>query len=149
MRSTPPHTGDANQPAHPLGIPHVWSSDIRLLATILVLTLLFLALAAEGHARGPAREQAAWQFRYRVWLPANWRSVAQCETGLNWHHHNSSYVSAFGIQRGHLGGQYDDDARRAGMPPWNDARPPTPWQQYRTALSHYRRFGDGWGCAGP
>lgn len=89
------------------------------------------------------------QHNWQAWLPGNWVAVARCETGINWSHANSSYVSAFGIQRGNRGGQYDDDARKVGMPPWNDARPPTPWQQYQTALSHYRSFGDGWGCPGP
>lgn len=93
------------------------------------------------------------QWNWQAWLPRNWYLVGSCETGgggdPNWFHHNRSYVSAFGIQRGAAGGQYDNDAAKVGMPPWNDRRPPSPWQQYQTALSHYRSFGDGWGCPGP
>jgi hypothetical protein len=95
----------------------------------------------------------AREWNWAAWLPRNWYLVGSCETGYggppNWFHGNSSYVSAFGIQRGSAGGQYDNDAAKVGMPPWNDAHPPSPWAQYQTALSHYRSFGDGWGCPGP
>lgn len=98
-----------------------------------------------------AQRELERQWNWQAWLPANWAAVARCETGINWAHSNSAYVSAFGIQRGGLGGQYDDDARKVGMPPWSDdpRRRPTPWQQWQTALSHYRSFGDGWECPGP
>lgn len=120
---------------------------------IIVATIGLLLLAPVAQSRVPAHKQS-WQYKWEVWLPDNWQRVGACETGDgkrpgNWHHHNSSYVSAFGIQRGSRPGQYDHDARLVGMPPWNDARPPTPWQQYRTALSHYHQYGDGWGCPGP
>lgn len=99
----------------------------------------------------------AYEWNWRLWLPRNWQLLGACETGYgripgNWFHHNSDYVSAFGIQRddGPRGrGDYNDDARRAGMPLWNDEHPPTPWQQWQTALSHQRAFGDGWDCPGP
>ncbi len=97
--------------------------------------------------------ERARQWNWQAWLPRNWYLVGSCETGYggdpNWFHANSSYVSAFGIQRGNFRGAYDDDARKVGMPPWNDKHPPSPWAQYQTALSHYRSFGDGWGCPGP
>jgi hypothetical protein len=118
-----------------------------------VLTLTFvLALfvfAAAANARVPAHQQA-WQYRWSVWLPENWQKLGACETGYgrrpgNWKHANSSYVSAFGISRR----EYDRDAAYMGAPPWNDANPPTPWHQYRAAVGHLRRFGDGWGCPGP
>jgi hypothetical protein len=96
-----------------------------------------------------ARLEVCRQWNWQAWLPANWVAVARCETGINWRHGNRSYVSAFGIQRGSFNGAYDSDARKVGMPPWNDRNPPTPWAQYQTALSHYRSFGDGWGCPGP
>lgn len=119
----------------------------------IALTILLLAATTGTAARIPAHKQQ-WQHRWQVWLPANWQQLGACETGYgkrpgNWRHANSSYVSAFGIQRGSFPGGYDHDARMAGMPPWNDRRPPTPWQQYRTALMHYRLYGDGWGCPGP
>lgn len=110
---------------------------------ILLVIFLFVPLAQAAQP---------WQYRWQVWLPAKWQRVGVCETGLNWSHHNSGYVSAFGIQRTHWwpapSGTYDADARSAGMPRWNDARPPSPWQQYRTALAHYRLHGgfSGWGC---
>lgn len=103
-----------------------------------------------------AQRELERQWNWQQWLPRNWQLLGACETGYgqvpgNWAHSNSSYVSAFGIQRGNRGGQYDDDARKAGMPPWSDnpRKRPTPWQQYQTALSHYRSFGDGWECPGP
>lgn len=117
----------------------------------LTLVALFAAtmLVGEAEAKKPAHQQR-WQYQYQEWLPSVWHRLAQCETGVNWEHANSQYVSAFGIQRGSHNGAYDSDARYARMPPWNDLRPPTPWQQYRTALAHYRRFGgfSGWGCRG-
>ena len=94
--------------------------------------------------RAQLREQAR-QWDWQAWLPANWQAVARCETHYNWRHANGRFVSAFGISRR----EYDADAAYMGAPPWNDARPPTPWQQYQAALGHYRRFGDGWGCPGP
>ncbi len=115
----------------------------------LTLALIALLFATAVSAAVPAHKQA-WQYRWQVWLPDNWARLGACETGYgrkpgNWHHHNSSYVSAFGISRR----EYDRDARYMGVAPWNDANPPTPWQQYRAAVGHYRRFGDGWGCPGP
>jgi hypothetical protein len=88
------------------------------------------------------------QWNWQAWLPDKWRRIGVCETGLNWLHSNSSYVSSFGIQRGAYDGAYDHDARRVGMPPWDDKRPPTPWQQWRTAVSHFDHHGgfSGWGC---
>lgn len=119
----------------------------RILALSCITALLLPALALAQH--GPS-----WQYKWWVWLPSNWQALGACETGYgkrpgNWKHANSRYVSAFGIQRGSFAGAYDHDAKMAGMPPWNDAHPPTPWQQYRTALMHYRLYGDGWGCSGP
>lgn len=119
----------------------------------LILTILFTHSVVARAGKTPASKQA-WQYKWWVWMPANWQALGACETGYgkrpgNFNHHNSSYVSAFGIQRGAFNGAYDSDARKVGMPPWNDAHPPTPWQQYQTALSHYRSFGDGWGCPGP
>lgn len=112
------------------------------------LMVLIVAMTLAS-AAGASHSQQSWQYRWKVWLPANWKAVAQCETGTNFRHSNSSYVSAFGIQRGAFRGAYDSDAKRVGAPKWSDSHPPTPWQQYRTALSHYREFGDGWGCPGP
>ena len=120
--------------------------------TAYAVICLALVLTATAAGRTPAWQQS-WQYKWQVWLPDKWQRIGACETGYgkrpgNWHHQNSGYVSAFGIQRGHKDGQYDDDARRVFMPPWNDRRNPTPWQQYRTALSHYARHGgfSGWGC---
>lgn len=102
-----------------------------------------------GICQAALREQAR-QWNWSAWLPDKWRRVGQCETGLNWLHANSSYVSAFGIQAGSHNGAYDSDAAKVGMPPWTDAqgRHPSPWQQYQTAVSHYNQFGgfSGWGC---
>ena len=92
------------------------------------------------------------QWNWQAFLPAKWYRLGSCETGYgrdpNWFHANSRYVSAFGIQRGSYPGAYDHDAARVGMPPWNDTSPPTPWQQYKTALSHHDNYGgfSGWGC---
>jgi hypothetical protein len=92
-----------------------------------------------------ALHEQARQWNWQAFLPANWRNVARCETGIDWTFANGVYVSAFGISRR----EYDRDAAYMDAPPWNDARPPSPWNQYQAALGHYRRFGDGWGCPGP
>lgn len=90
-----------------------------------------------------------YQYDWRSWLPRNWYEVGSCETGYggdpNWSHANRSFVSAFGITRAN----YAIDARAAGTPQWDDTQPPTPREQYETALAHYRMHGDGWGCPGP
>ena len=86
------------------------------------------------------------EWNWRAWLPDKWRRVGICETGLNWRHANGRYVSAFGISRV----EYDRDAAYMGARPWNDAYPPSPWNQYQAAVGHYKRFGgfSGWGCRG-
>lgn len=97
----------------------------------------------------------AFEWNWQAWLPRNWYLVGSCESGYggdpNWFHSNRSYVSAFGIQRGAFNGAYDSDAHKVGMPGWDEVPGgrPSPWQQYKTALSHYHSFGDGWGCPGP
>ena len=97
----------------------------------------------------------AYEWNWQRWLPHNWYSLGSCESGYggppNWFHSNGSYVSAFGIQRGAFNGAYDSDAHKVGMPGWDEVPGgrPSPWQQYKTALSHYHSFGDGWGCPGP
>lgn len=100
-------------------------------------------------ARKALKKWVDYQYDWRSWLPRNWYLVGSCETGYggapNFNHANSSFVSAFGISRS----IYDRDAAYAGGPPWNDASPPTPRQQYEAALAHYAQFGDGWGCPGP
>lgn len=63
-----------------------------------------------------------------------------CETHMNWRHHTTDYVSAFGIYRGS----------------WSQFRPPsvprdperaTPKQQFAVAMAIYRRYRfTGWGC---
>lgn len=110
-----------------------------------MLMLLGLAMSAGGSVR------PAWQYQWRTWLPDKWRRLASCETHLRWDWHSRGrydYVSAFGIEAGN----YAADARYAGEPQWSDdpGRRPTPWEQYRTALAHYRlHYGfDGWGCKG-
>ena len=97
-----------------------------------------------------ARLEYKRQWNWRAWLPENWYRLGVCESGQdppNWAHDSGTYVSAFGIYRP----GYRDDARRSRTPDWR--RPwrgvPTPWQQWQAALSHYRTWGDGWGCPGP
>jgi hypothetical protein len=94
-----------------------------------------------------ARLEQCRQWNWKSWLPANWRALAVCETGLNWRHYNGGYRSAFGISTR----EYDRDASYKGVRPWfvKGKPPPTPWEQYQAALGHYERFGDGWGCPGP
>lgn len=90
-----------------------------------------------------------YEYDWRAWLPRNWYLVGSCETGYggdpNFRHSNSGFVSAFGITRHN----YSVDAREAGTPQWDDRHPPTPREQYETALAHYHMHGDGWGCPGP
>jgi hypothetical protein len=116
-----------------------------MLTLTVIITIFAACLSIEAAARIPAHKQK-WQYRYQVWLPAKWYRIARCETGVNWHHSNSQYISAFGISRQ----AYDEDARAMNAPPWNDARHPTPWNQYRAALGHYKLHGGfaGWGCRG-
>lgn len=119
-----------------------------------IATALILAANAAAHHyphHVPGKGNQSWQWKWWVWLPDKWQRIGACETGYgkrpgNWNHANTQYVSAFGIYRP----QYDKDAASMGAPPWNDARPPSPWHQYRAALGHYRMFGgfSGWGCRG-
>jgi hypothetical protein len=84
-----------------------------------------------------------FNYAWRSWLPANWYGVARCETGVNWEHSNGSFTSAFGISWR----EYDRDAAYMGAPAWRVRH--TPRDQFRAALGHYARFGDGWSCPGP
>lgn len=92
------------------------------------------------------RLEACRQQNWKAWLPAKWYRVARCETGPNWHHANSSYVSAFGISVR----EYDRDAAYMGVRPWyvRGKGNPSPWEQWQAAVGHYKRFGgfSGWGC---
>ncbi len=101
-------------------------------------------------ARRALQAWVAYQFRWEQWLPDNWARLGACETGYgrrpgNWRHSNRSFVSAFGITRVN----YSRDAAAAGTPQWDDRHPPTPREQYLTALAHYHMHGDGWTCPGP
>lgn len=92
------------------------------------------------------RAQTFWndyQYNWEEWLPWNWKNVASCETHFNWEHSNRSFVSAFGISWR----EYNADAAYMGAPPWHVRH--TPRDQYKAALGHYARFGDGWSCPGP
>lgn len=109
-------------------------------------------------ARAARRALAVWtreQYAWQDWLPANWQALGACETGYgrrpgNWHHDSGQYVSAFGIERHN----YALDAHRIGNLSWDETirargTVPTPREQYDAAVSHYRTYGDGWGCPGP
>lgn len=109
-------------------------------------------------AHKAARELARWKrdnYQWWRWLPANWAALGACETGYgrrpgNWSHDSGQYVSAFGIARVN----YALDAHRIGNLSWDETiarlgRLPTPREQLDAALSHYRTYGDGWGCPGP
>jgi hypothetical protein len=116
-------------------------ADARYLATV--------ARSRSFTAR-QATETWLYEFAWWTWLPANWQALGACETGSgvrpgNWRHSNARFVSAFGISRV----EYDRDAAVFGGPPWSDAHPPTPHDQYDAARGHLARFGDGWGCPGP
>lgn len=107
--------------------------------------------AAEWRDRADTARQAllAWRsyhFDWQAWLPPKWYRVARCETHVNWHHDSGTYVSAFGIYRP----AYADDARRAGVPGWDEPGQRTPREQFEAALAHYRAHGgfSGWGCRG-
>jgi hypothetical protein len=113
----------------------------------------YLARVWREKAHAARLEFERW-FRYhyawREWLPARWKRLIQCETFSNFRWDSGRYVSAFGIYRA----AYADDARHVGLLSWDETlrrlhRYPTPREQYRTALSHYRLHGgfDGWGCA--
>lgn len=101
--------------------------------TAIALTVIsLLVLAANGDS---------WSGKPRPrWLPRIWWSIGMCETGLDWHFANSSYVTAFGIYR----------------PAWASFRSShepavpeqaTPQQQLAVARAIWRRYGfSGWGC---
>ena len=99
------------------------------------------------HHQRLARLEYDYQYNWRSWLPANWRRLGTCETGYggdpNFEHSNSKFTSAFGISWA----EYNADAAYMGAPPWNVRH--TPRDQYKAALGHYARFGDGWSCPGP
>lgn len=129
----------------------------RLAATIAALAVLLPLLAARADAhvamsktkRQPplvTAEKPAWQWRYRVWMPAVWQRIAWCESGIrppadpNWRHDSGTYTGAFGF---HIGSW--QQFRYAGYPARGSLA--TPWQQYRVALRIHARFGfTGWGC---
>lgn len=98
-------------------------------------------------ARTTLAKWIAYQYDWRSWLPRNWYLVGSCESGYggdpNWEHTNSRFTSAFGISWA----EYNADAAYMGAPPWNVRH--TPRDQYKAALGHYARFGDGWDCPGP
>ena len=53
----------------------------KTIATAAVLIAATLAPAANA--------SSDWQWRYRVWMPAVWQRLAQCESGSNppnWRH---------------------------------------------------------------
>ncbi len=82
------------------------------------------------------------QWNWQAWLPDKWRRIGQCETQLNWFHHNSGYQGAFGFAT-----QSWDAFKLPGYP--EDANQASPWQQYQVALAIYNRYGlSGWGCRG-
>jgi hypothetical protein len=100
--------------------------------------------------RDTARSHAGvvrYHYDWRTWLPDNWRQLGVCETGWggdpNFEHSNSRFTSAFGISWA----EYNADAAYMGAPPWHVRH--TPRDQYKAALGHYARFGDGWTCPGP
>jgi len=96
----------------------------------------------------------AYHYDWREWLPAKWQRIGACETGYgrrpgNWRWDSGTYVSAFGIHRD----AYRNDAHRVGQLSWDETlrklkRYPTPREQFKAALSHYREHGgfSGWGC---
>lgn len=85
-------------------------------------------------------ERRKYEWNWQAWLPDKWQRIGQCETGLNWRHHNSSYQGAFGFATSSW-----DAFKLPGYPA--DADQASPWQQYQVALAIYRRYGlSGWGC---
>ena len=118
--------------------------------TCLVITILLL-LASTAAAAKPRvwtssayRHSQAWQWRYRVWMPAHWIRLAECESGArppNWKHNSGTYQGAFGFYYG----SWDRFKPVSWWP--RDAHLASPWQQYRTALRIHARYGfSGWGC---
>lgn len=109
----------------------------------------YLARLWKQRAAEQRRTTEKWQrwrwyhYAWRDWLPANWVALARCETSLNFEHSNSSFTSAFGISWA----VYNSNARYMGAPPWHVRH--TPRDQYKAALGHLARFGDGWTCPGP
>lgn len=113
---------------------------------MLTLTVIGLLVATPAFARIPAHQQA-WQWRYRVWMPAIYQRIAWCESGSRppadpvWRHHGGDYEGAFGFWYGSwLLFRYPGYPRHA-----YDA---TPWQQFRVAKLIHDRYGfsSPWGC---
>lgn len=101
-----------------------------------------------GQARQKLQEWTAYQLDWPKWLPAGWRGIARCETGLNWHHSNSSFQGAFGFAVSSWDNFVGSADPKAGPYP-SEAYLATPRQQYEVALAIYRRYGlSGWGCRG-
>ena len=104
------------------------------------------------------RYEAWWEYHWhwQAWLPDKWARLGACETGYgrwpgDWTWDSGQYVSAFGIYRP----GYADDAHRIGALSWDETirklhRLPTPREQFKAALSHYRAHEgfSGWGCRG-
>lgn len=106
--------------------------------TAVCVVLLLLATLAPTCS---GRSRASWQWRYRVFMPAHWVRLAQCEEHLNWGFHAGDYEGAFAFYTGTW-----DQYRYPGYP--RRAWMATPWQQFHTAQRVARRLSIAvpWGC---
>jgi len=120
--------------------------------TLLTLTTLRRATRHRRHARRRHGRTGDHQWRKRG---SGRQQLGACETGYgkrpgNRNHANSSYVSAFGIQRGLVPRWLRRATTRWPACPHGT----TPGRQRRgsstaTALMHYRLYGDGLGMPRP
>jgi hypothetical protein len=91
---------------------------------------------AKAHA---ARLRFEHEYAWWRWLPAKFRRVGTCETGLRFDWTQPSYISAFGIYRGSW---YAFGGSR-----WTGRN--SPREQYEVADAIRARYGWGaWGCGG-
>lgn len=100
-------------------------------------------LATTATAEAPRGDQS-WQWKYRVWMPAHWIRLAECESGSkppNWRHDSGSYSGAFGFADGSW-----TQFRLPGYP--TRASWATPFQQFQVARRIGARYGlaEPWGC---
>jgi hypothetical protein len=111
----------------------------------------YLATVLKRKAHAARLAYGRWHhyhYAWRIWMPAKWQRIIQCETQSNFQHWYSAtgYQGAFGFAPSSWDGFRDEADPKAGPYP-ADANQGTPRQQYEVALAIYRRYGlRGWGC---
>ena len=95
-----------------------------------------------GHRHG----DQAWQWNYKVWMPAHWQRLAACESGSPQENLNFAFRGDYDGAFGFAYGTWDSFKPVRWWPA--DAWQATPFQQYRVARIVAAKYGiaEPWGC---